>query len=76
EYYAAVLRGGATIEPMAEDGSKVKVKVPWELRDRDHDFRTDILLLVNDGTYYSAPAYISVRHFHRLDPIIRGIRVK
>ncbi|MCC6698169.1 MAG: hypothetical protein IT365_21280, partial [Candidatus Hydrogenedentes bacterium] len=42
EYYAAVLRGGATIEPMAEDGSKVKVKVPWELRDRDHDFRTDI----------------------------------
>ena len=76
EYYAAVLRGEATIEPIAGDHSRLKVKVPWELRGKDRDFRTDILLLVNDGTYYSAPAYISVRHFHRLDPLIRGIRVK
>ncbi|MCC6486874.1 MAG: hypothetical protein IT364_05180 [Candidatus Hydrogenedentes bacterium] len=76
EYYAAVLRGKADIQSLESNGSRVKVTVPWEVRDRDRDFRTDILLLVSDGTYYSAPAYISVRHIHKLDPIIRGIRIK
>lgn len=75
-YYAAALRGDASVEKLDESGSRIRVRVPWTLPDPERDFRTDVLLLVNDGTYFSAPAYISVCHLHRLDPITRGLRAE
>ena len=73
-YYAKVLRGTATIEPLNKDKSVVKITVPWMLTKGKGDLRTDILLMVNDGAYLSAPAYISVRHLARTDPITLGIK--
>lgn len=75
-YYSKKLRGKGKIEPLNEQGSKLKVTVPWSVPPMTHDYRTDFLFLVNDGTYYSAPAYISVRHIHSLDPLILSIRAK
>lgn len=75
-YYAKVLRGAGTIEPVNAEQSVLKITVPWSPTDNRRNFRTDILLLVHDGSYYSAPAYISVRHIHRLDPVTRGIRAR
>lgn len=74
EYYTAVLRGPGTIEKQNGEGSRLRIRVPWTVMDKDKDFRTDILLLVSDGTYFSAPAYISVRHIHKLDPLVLGLR--
>lgn len=76
EYHAAVLRGTATIAPRADDGSLLELRIPWTLSDVTHNYRTDILFLVNDGTYDSAPAYVSVRHIHDLDPMVLGIRAE
>lgn len=73
-YEALLLRGNADIKPLNEEQSKLQVRIPWNVAGKDHDFRTDILLLVHDGAYYSAPAYLSVRHIHRLDPLILGIK--
>lgn len=72
-YVASVLRGNATIESLNNDGSRISVRIPWSTTNNSTDLRTDVLLLVNDGTYYSAPAYISIRHIHKLDPITLGI---
>lgn len=75
-YHTSLLRGSGTITPVNESGSQVEVRIPWTLTDRTHDYRTDILFLVNDGTYYSSPAYISIRHIHELDPLVRGIKAE
>jgi hypothetical protein len=73
-YYASVLRGKGTIECLNEEKSLLKITIPWAPTDKARDFRTDVLLLVHDGTCYSAPAYLSVRHINRLDPITLGIK--
>lgn len=73
-YHTAVLRGGADIAKLQPDGSQVRITIPWAITNNRTDLRTDILLLVHDGDYFSAPAYISVRHLHPLDPIVLGIR--
>ncbi len=75
-YYASVLRGNATIEPANEAKSILTITIPWMPTDKQRNLRTDILLLVNDGAYDSAPAYISVRHIHKLDPIVLGIKAR
>ena len=75
-YYASVLRGKATIESLNPEGSLLKVRIPWTPMGKLRDYRTDVLVLVNDGAYYSAPAYISVRIIHKLDPLILGIKVQ
>ncbi len=72
-YVSSVLRGAATIEKLDEEGSRISVRIPWATTNNNTDLRTDVLLLVHDGTYYSAPAYISIRHIHKLDPITLGI---
>lgn len=75
-YYAKRLRGKGKIERLNAEGSRLRVTVPWSPSPKTHDYRTDFLFLINDGTYYSAPAYISVRHIHALDPLILGIRAR
>ncbi|MCC6795753.1 MAG: hypothetical protein IT366_11605 [Candidatus Hydrogenedentes bacterium] len=74
DFYTAVLRGPGTIEKQNSEGSRLRIHVPWTVMDMDKDYRTDILLLVSDGTYFSAPAYISIRHVHKLDPMVLGLR--
>jgi hypothetical protein len=76
EYHASTLCGQATITSANESGSSYEVRIPWMLPGKTHDKRTDILLLVHDGTYYSAPAYLSIRHINELDPIVRNIPAK
>jgi hypothetical protein len=76
DYHASLLRGPGTIERLNSEGSRMRIRVPWTVMDKDKDSRTDILLLVFDGAYYSAPAYISIRHIHRLDPLILGLKAK
>jgi hypothetical protein len=76
EYFAAVLRGEATIESLNKEDSMLRIRIPWLPTNNRTDLRTDLLLLVHDGTYYSAPAYISVRHIHRHDPITLGIKAQ
>ena len=61
-YYAEILRGAGTIEFLNREGSLVRVTIPWMRNETLANFRTDVLLLVHDGTYDSAPAYISIRH--------------
>lgn len=73
-YEVILLRGKAEILPLEKDLSRVQISLPWNVAGKDHDFRTDVLLLVHDGAYYSAPAYLSVRHIHRLDPLVLGIK--
>ena len=75
-YYASVLRGKAAIESLNEEKSLSRIRIPWLPTNNRNDLRTDLLLLVHDGTYYSAPAYLSVRHIHRFDPITLGIKVR
>ncbi len=75
-YYSKKLRGEGEIEYLNEEGSLLGITVPWSLTPTTHDYRSDFLFLVNDGDYYSAPAYVSVRHIHRFDPIIKGIKIK
>ena len=72
-YDSSVLRGAATIEKLNSEGSRISVRIPWTATNNKTDLRTDVLLLVHDGTYYSAPAYISLRHIHKLDPLTLGI---
>lgn len=76
KYHAAVLRGKGEITPLNEHGSVLRIRIPWSLTDNRRNLRSDVALLVHDGACYSAPAYISVRHIHRLDPITLGIRVR
>jgi hypothetical protein len=57
-YAASVLRGEATVDQLNDEGSRIGVQIPW----KKPGLRTDMLLLVHDGTYYSAPAYISIQH--------------
>lgn len=76
KYHVSLLRGKGTIEFLNKEKSKLMVRIPWSPTDTRRDFRTDILLLVHDGTYYSAPAYISLRHINKLDPIVTGIKVR
>ena len=76
QYFAKKLRGGGTLETLDEEGSQLRITVPWAKPPRTHDYRSDFLLLVNDGTYDSAPAYVSIRHVHPLEPMLRGRRVK
>ena len=73
-YHTSVLRGEASVEFLNEERSVLNIRIPWLLTNNEDDLRTDVLFLVNDGTYDSAPAYLSVRHLHRLDPITLGIR--
>jgi hypothetical protein len=73
-YKVLILRGDATVEPLNQEHSVVKIRIPCMLTNKRNNLRTDVLLLVNDGTYYSAPAYVSVRHLDRLDPITLGIK--
>ena len=75
-YTSKKLRGSGEIELLNEEGSLVKLTIPWALTPLTHDMRSDFLFLVHDGTYDSAPAYVSIRHIHQLDPLVTGIRVK
>jgi hypothetical protein len=74
-YSTSVLRGDADIEYLNDDKSVMNIRIPWRPTNNNRDQRTDIMFLVNDGTYYSAPAYVSIRHIHKLDPITQGIKV-
>jgi len=73
QYHVSVLRGQATITPLNADGSALELRIPWTLPGKTNGRRTDLLLLVHDGTYHSAPAYISIRHINELDPLVRNI---
>ncbi len=73
QYVSSVLRGNASIEPLNQEASRITVRIPWSTTNNNTDLRTDLLLLVHDGTYFSSPAYISIRHIHKLDPITLGI---
>lgn len=73
-YHTSVLRGEASVESLNEEQSVLNIRIPWLPTNNKDNLRTDVLFLVNDGTYDSAPAYLSVRHLHRLDPITLGIR--
>lgn len=75
-YHTSVLRGEASVEFLNEEQSVLNIRIPWLLTNNKDDLRTDVLFVVNDGTYDSAPAYLSVRHLHRLDPITLGIRTR
>jgi len=75
-YTAKKLRGSGEIERLNDEGSLVKLTIPWALTPLTHDMRSDFLFLVNDGAYNSAPAYVSIRHIHQLDPLVTSIRVK
>lgn len=75
-YNAKKLHGAGAIEPLNEEGSLIKVTIPWTVTPMDGNFRSDFLFLVNDGTYISAPAYISIRNIHQLDPLMADMRVK
>ena len=73
-YKALLLRGEASIELLNGEESELRIRMPWMRTTGVRDLRTDVLLLVHDGSYYSAPAYLSVRHLDRLDPITLGIK--
>ncbi len=75
-YYAKILRGDAAIESLNEEGSVLRITIAWAPTNNRNDLRADLLFLVHDGAYYSAPAYISVRHIHKLDPITLGIKAQ
>ncbi len=51
------------------EGSVWEIRIPWQQTSASPTAvrRTDILFLVNDGKYDSAPAYLSVRHMQRSD---------
>ncbi len=74
QYFTEVLRGEAAITRRNDEGSRLRIRIPWRLTNNRDDLRTDILLLADDGTYAGAPAYISVRHLHRHDPLTLGIK--
>lgn len=74
EYATSVLRGDATITSLNEENSKMTIRIPWLPTNNKSDLRTDLMFLVKDDIYFSAPAYLSIRHIHRLDPIILGIK--
>jgi len=61
-YVSTVLRGSAAIRPLNKEGSRIGIRIPWKATSSEADLRTDLLLLVHDGTYYSSPAYISILH--------------
>jgi hypothetical protein len=73
-YQASVLRGDASIEPLNGEKSMFRIRIPWMPTNNRNNLRTDVLLLVHDGSYYSAPAYLSVRHLDRLDAITLGVK--
>lgn len=73
-HQASLLRGKGTVEALNAEQSVLRISIPWNPTDDHNTLRTDVLLLVNDGTYYSAPAYISIRHLRRLDTITLGIK--
>lgn len=59
-YSASFIRGGGTIEYLNPQRSQVRITIPWRYSTKQQDLRTDVLLTANDGTYDSAPAYVSV----------------
>jgi hypothetical protein len=61
------LRGQGQILPLTSDGSLVKIVIPYMAKTEFKDLRTDILININDGTYDSAPAYISIRHIQSFE---------
>lgn len=75
-YTTSVLRGEASIESLNQEDSVMRIRIPWAPTNNKSDLRTDIVFLVHDGSYYSAPAYVSVRHIHLLDPITLGIKAR
>jgi len=58
EYSWTLLRGdeGVVMTPLTVDGSKMQFEIPWQA----DAHRTDIVLIVNDGTMDGPPAYISI----------------
>ncbi len=74
QYVTSVLRGEGSITRLNEEGSVLKISIPCMLTNKRNDLRTDVLLLVHDGSYFSAPAYVSLRHLDRFDPITLGIK--
>ena len=58
EYSWTLLRGdeGVVMTPLSVDGSKMHFEIPWQ----PNANRTDIVLIVNDGTMDGPPAYISI----------------
>ena len=60
-YYHKLMRGPGSVRKLNKEGSLLEIIIGWK-RLPEFDKRTDILILVNDGTYDSSPAYISVNH--------------
>ncbi len=56
------LRGEGDVRFLNDGHSMVKIAVPWTPAEDVFNYRTDFALFVKDGTYESAPAYVSVRH--------------
>lgn len=66
-YGHVLLRGLGEIKKLNADGSILKITIPYMKKDKEVETRTDILLYVNDGSYNSAPAYISVKHLQAFE---------
>jgi len=74
-FHTIALAGNPGVEKLNAEGSRLRVRIPWRTTNNKTDLRTDLACIVHDGSYHSAPAYISVRHIHYLDPITRGIKI-
>ena len=58
EYSWTLLRGteGVVMTPLTVDGSRMHFEIPWQ----PDSPRTDVVLIVNDGTMDGPPAYVSI----------------
>jgi hypothetical protein len=70
-YYGAKLRGAGTVTNLGS--GRYKITVPWTNTGRMYDNRSDFLLLANDGTYDSAPLYISIKHIQDGETSFYGV---
>lgn len=75
EYIAEILRGPGSIGFLNSGHSLLRIQIPWTEASDPGGLRTDVLLLVSDGLYDSAPAYVSVRHLQDSEISLLGAGV-
>ena len=72
EYSARLLRGPGELVKRSGDGARWNLRVAWSPALPGGGLRTDVVLLVSDGSYDSAPAYVSIKHVQPFERKLLG----